>query len=105
MLPVLLGKKQTIKSILKYSRGKSSKYSLVWKYVPQYKRKRIVSHWLKKEIKLQKSLNYQSRVEKAVEVLLLNPKASLTNRLRRFVHKFVFHKYKKKLLKTLNVKN
>lgn len=95
---------KTDKNILKYSRGRSSKYSLVWKYVPSYNRKRVVSHWLKKEVKLQKHLNYKKRLAKVTELFLFNPSATLTARLRRFVHRFVFIKYKKRLLKPLNAK-
>jgi len=96
---------KTDKNILKYSRGKSSKYALVWKYVPRYKRKGVVAHWLKKEVKLQKVFKYRKRIEKAFEAVILTPDSSLTVKLRRFVHKFVFYKYKKKLLKSLNVKS
>ena len=96
---------KTDKNILKYSRGRSNKYSLVWKYVPSYNRKRVVSHWLKKEVKLQKHLNYKKRLEKVTELFLFNPSTTLTARLRRFVHRFVFIKYKKRLLKPLNAKS
>lgn len=96
---------KTDKNILKYSRGRSSKYSLIWKYVPQYNRKRVVSHWLKKEVKLQKAFKYGRRLEKVLELFLFDPNSTLTAKLRRFVHKFVFYKYKKRLLKPLNAKN
>lgn len=96
---------KTDKNILKYSRGRSSKYSLIWKYVPHYNRKRVVSHWLKKEVKLQKAFKYNRRLEKVLELFLFDPSSTLTSKLRRFVHKFVFYKYKKRLLKPLNAKN
>lgn len=96
---------KTDKNILKYSRGRSSKYSLIWKYVPQYNRKRVVSHWLKKEIKLQKAFKYSRRLEKVLELFLFDPNTTLTFKLRRFVHKFVFYKYKKRLLRPLNAKS
>jgi len=96
---------KTDKNLVKYSRGKSGRYSLVWRYVPSYKRLGIVYHWLKKEIRLQKSFTFQKRVSKTIETIFLHPSTSLVLRLRTFVHKFVFFKYKKKLLKTLNQKN
>ena len=93
------------KKIQKYSRGKSGKYSLIWKYVPQNRRTGVVLHWLKKDLKLQKNLTIYSRVLKSLSTLLFSPNLSFISKLRKFVHKFIFKKYKKNLSKNLFLKN
>lgn len=93
------------KNLLKYSRGKLNKYSLTWKYLPIYKRLTIVTHWVKRDVKLQKSPVYSHRILKFLETLCFLPHLNLTLKLRFFVHKFVFTKFKKNLLKPLNIKH
>ena len=92
------------KNIFKYSRGKTGKYSLIWKYVPSFSRVNVVFHWLTRDIKLQKAHTYEKRILKALDLIFFKPSSSLTSKLRYFVHRFVFQKYKKQLLSSLNVK-
>lgn len=86
----------------RHSRGKSGKYEIIWKYVPKYKRILTVLRWLAKDIQFQKSKTLQQRIFKSFETLLLNRTGHLVHRLRQFVHKFVFHRYRKTLLSTLH---
>ena len=86
----------------RHSRGKSGKYEIIWKYVPRYKRILTVLRWLAKDIQFQKSKTLQQRIFKSLETLLLNRTDHLVHRLRQFVHKFVFHRYRKTLLATLH---
>ena len=89
---------KTNKNILKYSRGRSGRYTLAWEYVPNNKRLSIFFHWLKKDIKLQKHLKYSSRVLKTIESFFLHPQNSFVLKLKNFIHKFIYNKYKNKLL-------
>lgn len=89
------------KSIRKNSRGKSGKYTIIWKYVPVYKRLYITSRWLLKDLKFQKFKTFNERLIKTLEIFLLTPHLSFVARLREFTHTFVFQNYKKSLLKTL----
>lgn len=89
------------KSIRKNSRGKSGKYTIIWKYVPVYKRLYVTSRWLLKDLKFQKFKTFNERLIKTLETFLLTPDLSFVCRLRRFTHTFVFQNYKKSLLKTL----
>jgi len=89
------------KSIRKHSRGKSGKYTIMWKYVPIYKRLYITMRWLLKDLKFQKSKSFTSRLIKTLETFLLTPHLSFVCKLRRFTHFFVFQNYKKTLLRTL----
>lgn len=96
---------KTDKNILKYSRGRSGKYSLIWRYVPLHKRLGVLAQWFKKDVKLQKTTSYYKRVFKVLEFLFLTPTLSLVTKLRTFVHKFVFQKYRKQILRSINVKS
>lgn len=89
------------KSIRKHSRGKSGKYTIMWKYVPIYKRLYITMRWLLKDLKFQKSKSFESRLIKTLDTFLLTPQLSFVCKLRRFTHFFVFQNYKKTLLRTL----
>ena len=89
------------KSVRKNSRGKSKKYTIIWKYVPAYKRLYVTIRWLLKDLRFQKLKHLEPRLTKILEVFLLSPELSFLVRLRGFVHDFVFHNYKKTLLKHL----
>ena len=86
----------------RHSRGKSGKYEIIWKYVPRYKRLLVVLRWLSKDIQFQKSRTFRHRVERSLETLLFDKSNHLVYQLRQFVHKFVFHRYRKTLLQTLH---
>jgi hypothetical protein len=89
------------KSIRKHSRGKSGKYTIMWKYVPIYKRLYITMRWLLKDLKFQKSKSFEFRLIKTLDIFLLTPQISFVCKLRRFTHFFVFQNYKKTLLRNL----
>ena len=85
----------------KHSRGKSGKYSIVWKYVPKYKRFITVLRWLVRDIRFQKFRTFGERLLRSLETFVLDPHSHLISKLRSFVHVFVFQHHKKTLLKTL----
>lgn len=85
----------------RHSRGKSGKYEIIWKYVPRYKRLLIVLRWLAKDVQFQKSRTLHARLEKSLESFLFNKTTHLVYQLRQFVHRFVFNRYRKTLLRTL----
>ena len=85
----------------KHSRGKSGKYAISWKYVPQYKRMLTVLRWLVKDVRFQKPKTFQQRINLSLETLLFSKTNHLAYQLRQFVHRFVFQNFKKTLLKTL----
>ena len=89
------------KSIRKNSRGKSGKYTIIWKYVPTYKRLYVVIRWLLRDLKFQKVKEFENRLIKILEVFLFTPQSSFLVRLRKFVHNFVFQNFKQTLLKHL----
>lgn len=86
----------------RHSRGKSGKYEIIWKYVPRYKRLLVVLRWLSKDVQFQKSRTLRARIEKSLENFLFNKTNHLVYQLRQFVHRFVFNRYRKTLLRTLH---
>lgn len=89
------------KSIRKNSRGKSGKYTIIWKYIPTYKRLYVTIRWLLKELKFQRVQTFEGRLIQMLQTFLLEPNTSFVVRLRKFVHGFVFYNYKNTLLKNL----
>jgi hypothetical protein len=89
------------KNIRKNTRGKGRKYSIIWKYVPTYKRPYVSLRWLFKDLKFQKNFTFVKRLEKVFETFLFSPNFSFLPRLRKFVHLFVFFNYKLSLMQHL----
>ena len=85
----------------KHSRGKSGKYSIVWKYIPKYKRLLTTLRWMTRDVRFQKSKTFDLRLTRSLEVFLFDKSSHLVPQLRQFVHKFVFQHHKKTLLRTL----
>lgn len=65
------------KNIYKNSRGKSGKYSFVWKYVPPYKRSTLIAQWLMKEVRISPGKNIQDRVNFIIRKFFLFTKETL----------------------------
>lgn len=89
------------KSIRKNSRGKSGKYTMIWKYVPVYKRLYMTTRWLLKDLRFQKLKTFPERLIKTLETFLLTPHLSFVCKLRKFTHFFVFQNFKNTLLRSL----
>lgn len=89
------------KNIRKHSRGKSGKYTIMWKYVPVYKRLYVTIRWLLKDLKFQKANTFNDRLLRTLETFLTAPETSFVYKLRKFTHYFVFQNFKKTLFRTL----
>ena len=89
------------KKIRKNSRGKSGKYVLTWKYVPEYKRFYLALRWFLKDTRFQKDKTFYSRLLKGMALIFTQPDQSFLVKLRKFSHFFVFNNFKKTLMKTL----
>ena len=85
----------------RHSRGRSGQYEIIWKYVPNYKRLLVVLRWLVRDVQFQRAKTFQQRLEHSLESLLFNRNAHLVYKLRNFVHKFVFQRFRKTLVRTL----
>ena len=89
------------KNIRKNSRNKSGKYTVVWKYVPVFKRLFVTLRWFLKDLKFQKCKTLFERFTKLLLEFLLTPRLSFIHSLKRFNNKFVFNSYRTSLLKSL----
>lgn len=89
------------KGLRKNSRGKSGKYTVIWKYVPTYKRIYITMRWFLKDLKFQKPSTLEARLYQILEQLFLTPELSFLHKVRHFTHRYVFKHFKKTLLRSL----
>lgn len=85
----------------KHSRGKTGKYSIEWKYIPQYKRLNVVLRWLVDDVRFQKSTTFGGQLSKSLRALLLTPSDHVVVRNRNYVHRHVYARFKTTLLRTL----
>lgn len=88
------------KNIRKYSRGKSGKYTFVWKYIPIYKRTYIAFRWFLKDIKFNYNKKFNIRILNFLSILFLNIESSFAWKSKLYSYNYVFKNFKKKLLLT-----
>ena len=86
------------KQIYKNSRGRSGKYTFIWKYLTTFKRINFIIFNLTKEIKLDYSKDFNARINNCLLKYLTNPKATLISRSIRFSNNYVFLGGKSNLL-------
>ena len=85
------------KSIYKNSRGKSGKFTFVWKYIPVYKRKLLLMFWVNKEVQLSSQRTLQARLSQVVNILAQNPSNSWVWKIRKFSLNFVYFNFRRSL--------
>ena len=85
------------KTIFKHSRGKSGKFTFIWKYVPLYKRKLIIMSWLRKEIRMQNAKTFAERLAKVIRTIYVNPSDTFIYRVRKFSYNYVYYNCRKTL--------
>jgi hypothetical protein len=89
------------KNIRKFSRGKSGKYTFIWKYIPFYKRNYLVMRWIAKDIKFNQNKKFQERIANILFVLNYTPNKSFAWKSKLFSHNYVFKNFRKSLMSTL----
>lgn len=89
------------KNIRKYSRGRSGKYTFIWKYVAPYKRLNLAMRWLVKDIKFSPSKTIEDRLIKTFLNLLSSPEKSFAWKSKIFSHNYVFKNFRKSLMSSL----
>jgi hypothetical protein len=85
----------------KHSRGRSGRYSIIWKYVPTYRRLTILLRWLVTDIQFQKDHSLLLRIHNSIKNILISPFSHVTVQFRMFVHRYVFQRCKNTLLSKL----
>lgn len=85
------------KKIFKNTRGKSGKFTFIWKYVAPYKRLFLVMHWLLKELRIRPGRSLRDRLDSTFRILLATPEQTWMWRIRKFSHKYVYKNCRRSL--------
>lgn len=85
------------KKIYKNSRGKSGKYTFIWKYVAPYKRYFLIMHWLAKEIRISAGKTLYNRVYTVLQNFVLNTTATWIWKIKKFSLNYVYYNLQKTL--------
>ena len=88
------------KNIYKNSRGRSGKFTFLWKYVAPYKRRHIVMAWLIKESKMQPGRDLYSRLNAVLVNAVNNPNATFMSKIRKFSYNYVYYNCRRTLAET-----
>jgi len=86
------------KQIYKNSRGKSGKYTFLWKYITPYKRFNFVASKLSKEIKFDGSASAQRKVNNIISKYVHSKNLTFTSKSIRFSNNYVFFNSRNTLL-------
>lgn len=89
------------KNIRKYSRGKSGKYTFIWKFVAPYKRIHLAVRWLIKDIKFNQNRSFHDRLFKTFNNIVISPEKSFSWKSKIFSHNYVFKNFRKSLMSSL----
>lgn len=89
------------KNIRKFSRGKSGKYTFIWKFIAPYKRIKLSTRLIIKDIKFYQSKHFEERLLKTFENLYFSPEKSFSWKSKIFSHNYVFKNFRKSLMSSL----
>ncbi len=89
------------KNIRKYSRGKSGKYTFIWKFIAPYKRIKLSTRLIVKDVKFYQSKKFEDRLTKTFENLYYSPEKSFAWKSKIFSHNYVFKNFRKSLMSSL----
>lgn len=78
------------KQIFKNTRGRSGKYTFIWKYVAPYKRKLLVMFWLLKELRISQGRTFLNRLTSVLKVLIFSPEKTWAFRVKKFSVNYVY---------------
>ena len=85
------------KKIFKNTRGKSGKFTFIWKYVTPYKRLFLTMHWLLKELRVKPGRSMSNRLDATFRTLWLTPEKTWIWKVRKFSHNYVYRNSRKTL--------
>lgn len=85
------------KKIFKNTRGKSGKFTFIWKYISGYKRPNLVMFWLMKELRMSPGRTLYERLYNVLNTISFDLKKSWMYRVRRFSYNYVYFNCRKTL--------
>lgn len=78
------------KTIFKNSRGRSGKFTFIWKYIPPYKRKNLVYHWLAKDFKTINRKSFTDRLDLLINRVTRDLDNTLIYKVRKFSYNYIY---------------
>ncbi len=91
------------KHLFKNSRGKSGKFTFIWKYVPSYKRFNLISHWFMKELRVTPGQTLFIRLVNLLQVFLTSFHKSWLWKVKKFSSIFVYSNLRNSLAQTYRI--
>ena len=91
------------KHLFKNSRGKSGKFTFIWKYVPSYKRFNLISHWFMKELRVTPGQTLFIRLINLLRVFLTSFHKSWLWKVKKFSSIFVYSNLRNSLAQTYRI--
>ena len=88
------------KKIFKNTRGKSGKYTFLWKFIPPYKRQFFVFTWLARELRLKSGKSIKLRLLDLVNTLTTQPNKMWIYRVKKFSYNYVYRNCRHTLSET-----
>jgi hypothetical protein len=88
------------KKIFKNTRGKSGKFTFIWKFVAPYKRLSWVMYWLAKEIKLKAGKTINTRFQNLFYDIIFSPQNTWVYKVKRFSYNYVYRNSRSTLAET-----
>lgn len=85
------------KKTFKNTRGKSGKFTFIWKYVASYKRLFLVMHWLMKELRVTSGRTIRDRLTQVINTVLVSPETTWMWRVKKFSHNYVYYNCRRTL--------
>jgi len=88
------------KKIFKNTRGKSGKFTFIWKFIAPYKRLNWVMYWLSKGIKLKTGKNFNSRFQTLFHDIIFKPQNTWVSKIKKFSYNYVYRNCRSTLAET-----
>ena len=88
------------KKIYKNTRGRSGKYTFIWKYISPYKRFLLVVFWLVRELKVSTGRSFKERIFSTLQNFYLSIDKTWMFRVKKFSHNYVYRNCKLTLAET-----
>jgi len=88
------------KNIYKNSRGKSGKFTFLWKYIAPFKRNKLILHWLSKELISTTGKTLSDRILNLLKGYMSSTNNTFIFKIRRFTHNYIFNNCKNTLAST-----
>jgi len=94
------------KNIYKNTRGKSGKFTFLWKYVAPYKRLFLVLSWLAKELRAKTGQTFSKRLYNLISDILFDTKTLWPFKIKQFSHNYIYKNCRRTLAESyITVKN